>query len=275
MKIFISHSTLDKEFVLRLAGDLKGRADEVWVDSNELKFADSIVDGITSAIEKCNLVLVTVSENWKPSKWCHAELRASLFREFSGEDVRVVAIRLDDTEVPTLLRDRIYADFQRSYEVGLQTVLAALDAPVEPIGNGALEAIHRKADVSSGSLNTWIKAPASYNELLEVWRDSTGRDPNLDLSALNTMEAKIELLLQLAEGEFRESGTSVVIGEGMNVSGKVGSVVGAEFQGEASNLKGIKEISLLSDASIEGEVGKITGISIVPTVPESRLEERG
>ena len=47
MKAFISHSSKDKKFVVRLANDLSGRGIDVWLDQWEIQPGDKFVEKLT------------------------------------------------------------------------------------------------------------------------------------------------------------------------------------------------------------------------------------
>ena len=52
MKIFLSHSSKDKEFVRKLADDLKTYGLSVWFDEWEIKVGDSITNKISQGIDE-------------------------------------------------------------------------------------------------------------------------------------------------------------------------------------------------------------------------------
>ena len=44
--------------------------------------------------------------------------------ELSGKGVAVLPVLIEDCELPSLLKDRVYADFRRDFNAGLQKLLA-------------------------------------------------------------------------------------------------------------------------------------------------------
>ena len=44
--IFLSHNSVDKPFVRKLANDLRRRGHYAWVDEAEIKVGDSLIDKI-------------------------------------------------------------------------------------------------------------------------------------------------------------------------------------------------------------------------------------
>ena len=50
MKIFISYASEDKDFVDRLATDLKHQGIDIWIDKWEIKVGDSLISKISSGL---------------------------------------------------------------------------------------------------------------------------------------------------------------------------------------------------------------------------------
>lgn len=80
-KVFISHSSKDKEFVVKLSHDLLKKDIPVWLDSYELSIGDSLYDKIFSSLDESNLMIVVVSENYNKSLWTSKEFKAILSKE--------------------------------------------------------------------------------------------------------------------------------------------------------------------------------------------------
>lgn len=115
-KVFVSHSSRDKGFVRLLVGDLQNAGLDVWFDEAEIGIGDSIVGRINDAIRDTNYLIVVLSANSVDSPWVQAELNAAMMRQFSNKGMLVLPIKIDQCEVPALLKDRVYADFQASYK---------------------------------------------------------------------------------------------------------------------------------------------------------------
>lgn len=126
MKIFLSHSSKDKGFIKRLAGDIRERNLDYWLDEVELGPGDSLIDEIESAIDASPVFLIALSRNSIQSKWVRLELKAAMTLKLEGRDVRIIPALIDDCEVPLFLRDQVYADFRSSYESGLLQILKVL-----------------------------------------------------------------------------------------------------------------------------------------------------
>ncbi|MCA2643482.1 MULTISPECIES: toll/interleukin-1 receptor domain-containing protein [unclassified Microcystis] len=114
--VFLSHSSADKETVLKVIEAFKKANISYWVDHEQIVFGDRIVDKIEEGLQKSKFVVVCLSEKLMNSNWCRAEYGAILYREFSGNTSRrVIPLSLDGSNnsdgIPLLLSDKLRADF--------------------------------------------------------------------------------------------------------------------------------------------------------------------
>jgi hypothetical protein len=116
ISVFLSHSSADKETVLKVIEAFKKANISYWVDHEQIKFGDGIVAKIEEGLQKSKYVVVCLSEKLMTSGWCRAEYGAILYREFSGDTSRrVIPLSLDGSNnsngIPLLLSDKLRADF--------------------------------------------------------------------------------------------------------------------------------------------------------------------
>lgn len=130
-KIFISHSSKDKSFVRRLAEDLRNLGVPVWFDEWELKVGDSLNFKIEEGIKDSSWLAVVISSNSINSKWVQKELNAAFSKELQRNNVFILPILMEDCEVPLFLKDKVFADFRKSYEKGFEALIKSL-IPVNP-----------------------------------------------------------------------------------------------------------------------------------------------
>ena len=114
--VFLSHSSADKETVLKVIDAFKKANISYWVDHEQIKFGDGIIAKIEEGLQKSKYVVVCLSEKLITSSWCRAEYGAILYREFSGDTSRrVIPLSLDGSNnsnsIPLLLSDKLRADF--------------------------------------------------------------------------------------------------------------------------------------------------------------------
>jgi hypothetical protein len=132
--VFLSHSSLDKPFVRRLARELRQYGVKVWLDEAELLPGDSLFGKIESAITEMRYLAVVLSPNSVKSAWVTEELRMGQIRAIESREVVVLPILAQRCDVPLSLREKVWCDFTRSYEDGLQTLLRRL-APWSSAGH--------------------------------------------------------------------------------------------------------------------------------------------
>ncbi len=124
--VFLSHSSKDKAFVLRLAVDLTTRRIPVWLDSWEMSLGDSLSRFIFGGIDSSAFLVAVVSKNSLKSGWVARELAAALAKEGASGQKFILPIRISADELPASLEGRIFADFSRSYFDGLEVLLREL-----------------------------------------------------------------------------------------------------------------------------------------------------
>ncbi len=126
MKIFISHSSKDKEFVWKLAADLRLNQIDVWYDDWELNWGDSIVEKIQKGIYESSFQIIVLSPNSIESKWVKEELNAAIMIQLKNQSTFVLPILYKDCEIPSFLKDKKYVDFRKDYRKGLNIVLESI-----------------------------------------------------------------------------------------------------------------------------------------------------
>lgn len=126
-KLFVSYSVRDKEFVQKLVADLVAAGLHVWINMWEITVGDSIVDKINHGISASDYLVAVISKNSVRSKWVSEELNAATVRKIE-QDRRafILPVLIERVELPPLLAHLKYADFRDHYDVGFQSLLAAL-----------------------------------------------------------------------------------------------------------------------------------------------------
>lgn len=126
MPIFISYSHENKEFVDKLAMQLVSHNINIWLDRWELSIGDSIIAKIQEAVDGASALLVILSKASVTSEWCKNEINAGVLRELEEKQVLVMPVMLEDCVVPVFVRGRLYADFRKSFDDGLRTILEGI-----------------------------------------------------------------------------------------------------------------------------------------------------
>ena len=130
-KVFLSHSSLDKNFVDRLASDLERISVGVWYDKWEIRVGDSIIEKIEQGMNSHDFLAIVLSPNSVESEWVKREVNAALMRELEEKKVVVLPILIADCKIPSLLKPKAYADFRLDYEKGFEDFLFSV-SPENP-----------------------------------------------------------------------------------------------------------------------------------------------
>jgi hypothetical protein len=124
--IFLSHTSVDKPFVEKLARDLRRLGINVWFDKWEIKVGESITWKIEEGIREHEYLGIVLSPDALRSEWVKSELSAAWTRQMRTKKIGVLPILYRDCEIPLFLSDRKYADFRDDYQVGLQALAGVL-----------------------------------------------------------------------------------------------------------------------------------------------------
>lgn len=127
-RVFISHSSKDKQQATWIAVDLRAAGHEPWLDQWSIRVGESIPQRISEGISEADFVVVLLSENALASRWVEREWQSKYQMEVDKGRIHVLPALLEPCLLPELLRAKKYADFHASYNDGLEDLLAAIDA---------------------------------------------------------------------------------------------------------------------------------------------------
>ena len=130
-KLFLSHSSKDKEFARKIAKDLVKNGFEVWFDEWEIMVGESISQKIEKGLEDSDFVAVLLSSNSVKSGWVKKEWQSRIGKEAKEKKVHILPLKLEQCIFPNLLVDKKYADFSTDYENGLIELLSSIDNLIE------------------------------------------------------------------------------------------------------------------------------------------------
>ena len=125
-KVFISHSSKDKDFVRWLSSDLSNAGHTPWLDEWQIKVGDSIPEKIESGLDDADAIILVLSQNAVESKWVEREWHSMYWDEIESGNIMVLPILYQDCKIPRLLKMKKYANFIQDYNSGLEDVLLAL-----------------------------------------------------------------------------------------------------------------------------------------------------
>jgi tetratricopeptide (TPR) repeat protein len=124
MKLFLSHSTKDKEFVGKLAAELRANGIDPWLCEVDIEPGHNFVAKIEEGLKGSDLVLLVLSPEAVRSAWTREEWTAVLARQVAESRTRLGVLLLRDCEVPELLRNKNRFDGRLDPERAIHEVVA-------------------------------------------------------------------------------------------------------------------------------------------------------
>jgi len=208
-RVFISHSSKDKPFVRKLVEQLKSQQLNVWLDEQEIKVGDSITSKISGGLKDSDYLVAVLSKASVASPWVQAELNSALMDQISNKGTAVLPVLIEDCDIPTLLRDRLYADFRGDFKSGLAKLLAVLKQEGETAADlgatttttttttlppGAVPCVPTLAALSLGELRRRITKRMDRSEVAAIWFDLFQSKMDDDMGNRPLVDCVIELL---------------------------------------------------------------------------------
>lgn len=123
ISIFISHSSKNKNFALKVSNDLVKRGYSCWLDEWKISVGDSIISKIQEGINESDYLILILSKHSVQSKWVENEWKSKYWEEANEGQKIILPILLEDCDIPTLLKEKKYADFRNNYIYGLNQLL--------------------------------------------------------------------------------------------------------------------------------------------------------
>lgn len=125
---FLSHSSKDKAIIRQIAADLSAEGISVWLDEQRIHVGDSIPEKIAQGLAQSDIFLIALSDHSVGSDWVKLELNNALVQEISSRKIAILPLKLSECKIPTLIADKKYADFSKSYRDGFNELIAAIKA---------------------------------------------------------------------------------------------------------------------------------------------------
>lgn len=118
--IFISHTAADKHCIDPIAhtlAEVYGK-ENVFYDSWSIQPGDSIIGEMNKGLEQCEFFFLFVSKRSLKSEMVSLEWKNALISK-SYKEIKFIPVKLDDCEIPSILRDTLYID---CYKYDLETI---------------------------------------------------------------------------------------------------------------------------------------------------------
>src|SRR6266496_2203025 len=97
--VFLSYSSDDEGRVLRVQEALEKQGLRVWRDRGQIPAGESFIRRIEAGLSQSRCVVLFNSQNALASTWVQREWNVALTL-----NMRIIPVRLDDSEVPLMLR---------------------------------------------------------------------------------------------------------------------------------------------------------------------------
>jgi hypothetical protein len=147
--IFLSHRSVNKEIVSKLATDIEkfryqNKALSSWIDEAEISDGQSVTGMVNNGLESSRFIgLVLTPEYFKSeSGWTDAEWHAALFRDPDNRNGLILPLLIKNCPyIPILIKHLKLIDLRgKRYEKGLQELVARLrnEKPQKNILNGQI-----------------------------------------------------------------------------------------------------------------------------------------
>jgi len=124
--VFVSHSSQDNPIVTRIVSDLRDLGHVVWVDHSDLPYGASLAGSIQAGIAESDAFLLLLSQSSLTSGWVDIEWQAALERKVADDAYTFLLARLDDADVPLILRSRKWIDFAADYDDAVKAISSSL-----------------------------------------------------------------------------------------------------------------------------------------------------
>lgn len=106
MKIFITHSSRDKNMSIKLFDTLMAKGHEVFDDSvTNLDVGKNFMEVIKTELKGADILIAIITENFVNSAWTQAELSSVIF---STSSIRVLPIVIGDVFLPDFLKETAF-----------------------------------------------------------------------------------------------------------------------------------------------------------------------
>lgn len=111
LNVFISHSSVDKQFARKLDATLSGQGVKVFLDERDIRIGDSIPRKVHEGLSNATHVIYVISSNSLKSKWVQDELDIAKMIQNERTGCVILPVLIEDIEVPIGFRHLRCANF--------------------------------------------------------------------------------------------------------------------------------------------------------------------
>lgn len=116
-KVFLSHSSKDKDIVDNYFNELQKSEFKAWYDKEEIIAGDSIPSKINEGLKECELGIIFLSNSFlsKNSGWTESECNYFINTRMNKNKILIVVnLELEPDDIPPLLQEYRYIDGRNS-----------------------------------------------------------------------------------------------------------------------------------------------------------------
>jgi hypothetical protein len=132
MKVFLSHTSVDKPIVEKIGRVIEAAGHEVWIDKWCMTAGDSLIEKIGEAIDSSERLIVFLSPESVESNWVKQEISTGKIIEIAtkrgiGEKF-VIPVILKTCKIPWYLRDKLYANFtDKAFDTACKELISGIE----------------------------------------------------------------------------------------------------------------------------------------------------
>lgn len=228
-KVFVSHSSVDKPFVERLATDLRTRESiDAWLDKWEIQPGDRIASRIEEGLDGASVFLFVLSPQSVESQWVSYEKDAWLTAQIEEEkrarqesrlpNRRLIPVLYQDCKAPPFIGSMLYVGINdQNYEEGFQALVRGIrgETGKPPLGGAGTSAspVPVPTSVSTPKIAPRILAfnllksllPAQFDEVIFLYEVD---EAQLPMNAAQVQKAKD--VIQFAKQKEGDSFTELL-----------------------------------------------------------------
>ena len=119
VRVFLSHSTADREFAKQFRVVLKNLGVNVWFSATSIIGAQEWLDAIGRALSRCNWFVVILSPAAAESRMLRAEVKYAVnAAKYEGRIVPIMKEDCDTDKILWVLRNIQFVDFREDFSEG-------------------------------------------------------------------------------------------------------------------------------------------------------------
>lgn len=218
-RVFISHSSGDKDFVRLVTTELRDRAIDAWFDKEQILVGDDVLEKLGEGLQTMDFLVFVVSRKALRSRWVDRELKFAARKEIENKQILILPFIIDDTlstKLPWYIQHlrpgRVSPDLEGARSIA-ESITARIARRAKEMGSADLERPVPSKDpavdriISRVGLGEWAKATAAALEILEEtdaagWNDrfqslfeyrNLPDDDEMLWSALHTIEMCVDM----------------------------------------------------------------------------------